>query len=76
MKTAKDLFETVTINHSSCNISGVLDLFTPEDMSKEQEGWHEEDDQKNTDFSKSPAWLWGDGYCIGIDSAEELEQYL
>lgn len=76
MKTAKDIFETVTISNSSCNISAVLDLCTPEDMAEEQKRWTDHDDQKQTDFSKSPAWLWGDGFCVGIDSAEELEQYL
>ena len=71
------IFNTVTRDNSSCSLGhSCLYLMTVSDMQSEQKSWCDGDEQKDTDLTTSKAWLWGDGFLLGIDSADELLEHL
>lgn len=73
---ATRIFSDIVDNHACVRVMGCQDLCTPDYMQSQQDCWDDADECKDVDLTASKAWLWGDGVLIGIDTPEELEQYL
>ena len=49
-----------------------VEIVSSESMIEDQKGWHDSDESKHKDFSKSPFWvLTSDGETVGHDTIEE-----
>lgn len=75
LQIAKNLLALV--DHRGWADAGHFHLSSQEQILDEQEVWDDEDPEKDLDLTTSPYWMVStDGIIEGIDSAEELAEYL